>query len=37
MFPCTRGWCSYAIYRWEPGYRPEMDGDDDGAACEPWH
>ncbi len=24
------------IYRWEPGYRSEMDGDDDGAACEPW-
>jgi hypothetical protein len=24
------------IYRGEPGYRPEMDGDDDGIACEPW-
>lgn len=23
------------IYRGEPGYRPEMDGDDDGIACEP--
>jgi hypothetical protein len=22
------------IYRGEPGYRPEMDGDDDGVACE---
>jgi len=22
------------IYRGEPGYRPEMDGDDDGIACE---
>lgn len=22
------------IYRSEPGYRPEMDGDDDGIACE---
>jgi hypothetical protein len=20
----------------EPGYRPEMDGDDDGIACEPY-
>jgi hypothetical protein len=23
------------IYRGEPGYRPEMDGDGDGLACEP--
>lgn len=23
------------IYRGEPGYRPELDGDDDGVACEP--
>lgn len=23
------------IYRGDPGYRPEMDGDDDGIACEP--
>ncbi|MBX9858641.1 MAG: excalibur calcium-binding domain-containing protein [Sphingomonas sp.] len=23
------------IYRGEPGYRPGMDGDDDGIACEP--
>jgi hypothetical protein len=23
------------IYRGEPGYRPEMDGDSDGIACEP--
>ena len=23
------------IYRGEPGYRPELDGDDDGIACEP--
>ena len=21
----------------EPGYRPEMDGDGDGVACEPFH
>jgi len=21
----------------EPGYRPEMDGDGDGIACEPYH
>lgn len=24
------------IYRGAPGYRPEMDGDDDGIACEPY-
>jgi len=24
------------IYRGEPGYRPEMDGDSDGIACEPY-
>jgi hypothetical protein len=24
------------LYRGEPGYRPEMDGDDDGIACEPY-
>ncbi len=23
------------LYRGEPGYRPEMDGDGDGVACEP--
>ena len=23
------------IYRDQPGYRPDMDGDDDGIACEP--
>jgi len=23
------------IYRGEPGYRSDMDGDDDGVACEP--
>jgi hypothetical protein len=23
------------IYRGEPGYRPDMDGDSDGIACEP--
>jgi len=23
------------IYRGEPGYRPELDGDSDGIACEP--
>ncbi|THD38349.1 MAG: excalibur calcium-binding domain-containing protein [Sphingomonas sp.] len=23
------------IYRGSPGYRPEMDGDGDGIACEP--
>lgn len=25
------------IYRGQPGYRPEMDGDGDGVACEPYH
>ncbi|WP_255210257.1 excalibur calcium-binding domain-containing protein [Sphingobium cloacae] len=25
------------IYRGEPGYRSDMDGDDDGIACEPYH
>lgn len=24
------------LYRGEPGYRPEMDGDSDGVACEPY-
>ncbi|WP_085808438.1 excalibur calcium-binding domain-containing protein [Sphingomonas sp. TZW2008] len=24
------------IHRGEPGYRPEMDGDSDGVACEPY-
>ena len=24
------------LYRGEPGYRPEMDGDKDGIACEPY-
>jgi len=24
------------IYRGEPGYRREMDGDSDGVACEPY-
>jgi len=23
------------LYEGQPGYRPEMDGDDDGIACEP--
>jgi hypothetical protein len=23
------------LYRGDPGYRPGMDGDDDGIACEP--
>jgi hypothetical protein len=25
------------IYRGEPGYSEEMDGDGDGEACEPYH
>jgi len=24
------------LYRGQPGYRPEMDGDGDGVACEPY-
>jgi hypothetical protein len=24
------------LYSGEPGYRPEMDGDSDGIACEPY-
>lgn len=24
------------IYRWEPGYRANMDGDGDGVACESY-
>lgn len=24
------------MYRGQPGYRPEMDGDNDGVACEPY-
>jgi excalibur calcium-binding domain-containing protein len=24
------------IYAGEPGYRPELDADDDGIACEPY-
>ncbi|WP_225421597.1 excalibur calcium-binding domain-containing protein [Sphingomonas parva] len=27
---------SAPLYRGEPGYREEMDGDSDGVACEPW-
>jgi hypothetical protein len=25
------------IYEGQPGYRPELDGDGDGIACEPYH
>jgi hypothetical protein len=25
------------LYSGEPGYRPEMDGDSDGIACEPYY
>ena len=25
------------LYEGEPGYRPEMDGDGDGVACEPYY
>jgi hypothetical protein len=33
----ARGAGTAPIYRLEPGYRPEMDGDDDGIACEPYY
>ena len=36
--------CSFAraagaapIHVGEPGYRPELDADNDGIACEPYH
>lgn len=25
------------LYRGQPGYRPGMDGDNDGIACEPYY
>jgi hypothetical protein len=36
---CREAWAAGAapIHRGEPGYRPEMDGDDDGIACEPYY
>ena len=36
---CREAWAAVAapIHRGEPGYRPEMDGDDDGIACEPYY
>lgn len=35
---CKEAWAAGAapLYRGEPGYRPEMDGDGDGIACEPY-
>ncbi|RZF60804.1 excalibur calcium-binding domain-containing protein [Sphingomonas populi] len=27
---------TFPIYRGEPGYREDMDGDGDGIACEPY-
>lgn len=35
---CRAAWAAGAapLYRGEPGYRPEMDGDGDGVACEPF-
>jgi endonuclease YncB( thermonuclease family) len=35
---CREAWVAGAapIYRGQPGYRPEMDGDNDGIACEPY-
>lgn len=35
---CAQAWAAGAapIYRGQPGYRPEMDGDNDGIACEPY-
>lgn len=35
---CKEAWAVGAapIHRGQPGYRPEMDGDGDGVACEPY-
>jgi len=35
---CREAWAAGAapIRRGQPGYRPEMDGDNDGVACEPY-
>ncbi len=35
---CKEAWAAGAapLYRGQPGYRPEMDGDGDGIACEPF-
>ncbi len=35
---CAAAWAAGAapLYRGQPGYRPEMDGDNDGVACEPY-
>ena len=35
---CKEAWAAGAapLYRGQPGYRPEMDGDSDGIACEPY-
>lgn len=35
---CAQAWAAGAapIYLGQPGYRPEMDGDRDGIACEPF-
>ena len=36
---CREAWSAGAapIQSWEPAYRPEMDGDGDGVACEPFY
>lgn len=35
---CAEAWDAGVapIYRGQPGYRPGLDGDDDGIACEPY-
>lgn len=35
---CKEAWAAGAapLHRGRPGYRPEMDGDGDGIACEPY-
>lgn len=35
---CKEAWAAGAapLHRGKPGYRPEMDGDGDGIACEPY-
>jgi hypothetical protein len=36
---CSEAWAAgkAPIYEGEPGYRPELDADSDGIACEPYH
>lgn len=35
---CAEAWAAdkAPIYEGQPGYRPELDGNSDGIACEPY-